>query len=103
LDKRSPDSNRALNYRTPYLDLAEDFALISRVLEPTTDRMVVVAGGLTGFGTIAAGEFLTNPTYINAVAKLLPGNWEHKNVQLVLATKVIGGNSGPPHIVEKYV
>jgi hypothetical protein len=103
-DRQNPSRrDHAVNYQTPYLDLTEDYALISRVLEPTTDRMVVVAGGLTGFGTIAAGEFLSNPSYINAIAKQLPGNWEHKNIQLVLATKVIGGNSGPPRVVDKYV
>jgi hypothetical protein len=103
-DRQNPSRrDRAVNYQTPYLDLAEDYALISRVLEPTTERMVVVAGGLTGFGTITAGEFLTNPNYMNAIAKQLPVNWEHKNIQLVLATKVIGGNSGPPQVVDKYV
>jgi hypothetical protein len=103
-DRQNPSrGDRAVNYQTPYLDLAEDYALISRVLEPTTERMVVVAGGLTGFGTITAGEFLTNPRYLDAAAKQLPPNWEHKNIQLVLATKVIGGNSGPPRVVEKYV
>jgi hypothetical protein len=103
-DRQNPSRrDHAVNYQTPYLDLTEDYALISRVLEPTTDRMMVVAGGLTGFGTIAAGEFLTNPTYINAITKHLPGNWEHKNIQLVLATKVIGGNSGPPRVVDKYI
>jgi hypothetical protein len=103
-DRQNPSrKDHAVNYQTPYLDLTEDYALISRVLEPTTDRMMVVAGGLTGFGTIAAGEFLSNTSYINAVAKQLPGNWERKNLQLVLATKVIGGNSGPPRVVDKYV
>ncbi len=103
-DRQNPSRrDRAVNYQTPYLELAEDYALISRVLEPTTERMVVVAGGLTGYGTIAAGEFLTNPDYIDAIAKQLPKNWEHKNVQLVLATKVIGGNSGPPRVLDKHV
>lgn len=95
--------DRVVNYSIPYLNLSEDYALISRVLEPTTERMVVVAGGLTGYGTIAAGEFLTNPVYMQAVAKQLPGNWEHRNVQLLLATKVIGGHSGPPRFVDRYV
>jgi len=34
--------------------------------------MLVVAGGLTGYGTIAAGEFLTNPAYLEAIAKQMP-------------------------------
>jgi hypothetical protein len=103
-DQQNPSRrNRAVNYSMPYLQLSEDYALISRVLEPTTERMLVVAGGLTGYGTIAAGEFLTNPVYLQAIAQQMPKNWEHKNIQLVIATKVINGNSGPPRVVERYV
>jgi hypothetical protein len=103
-DQQNPAArDRAVNYSMPYLNLTEDYALISRVLEPTTERMVVVAGGLTGYGTMAAGEFLTTPEYLVAVAKQMPKNWEHKNVQLVIATKVINGNSGPPRVVDRYV
>jgi hypothetical protein len=86
----------------PYLKLTQDYALISRVLDPTTDRMVVVAAGLLGYGTMAAGEFLTNPDYLAAVARLGPKNWERKNVQIVVATTVISGNSGPPRVIATY-
>src|ERR1051325_3405774 len=58
--------DRAINYDTPYLQLTEDFALISRVLDPTTERMVVVVAGLTGYGTVAAGEFVSTPAYMAA-------------------------------------
>ncbi|HLN02808.1 MAG TPA: hypothetical protein VK335_26195 [Bryobacteraceae bacterium] len=102
-DQRNPSTrNRGVNYSTPYLQLTEDYAIITRVLEPMTERMVVVAGGLTGYGTTAAGEFLTDPDYLQAVAKQLPKNWEHKNIQLVIDTKVINGNSGPPRVVDQY-
>ena len=94
--------DRAVNYTMPYLQVTEDYALISRVLEPTTERMVVVAGGLTGYGTIAAGEFLTNPVYMETLAKQAPKEWSRKNIQVVIATKVIGGNSGPPRVVDRY-
>ncbi|MGA2039538.1 MAG: hypothetical protein ABSH42_09710 [Bryobacteraceae bacterium] len=102
-DRQNPSrQDRAVNYRTPYLSLTEDYALISRTLDPTTARMVVVVGGLTGFGTIAAGEFLTDPSYLEAMAKGAPKGWEHKNIQLVLATRVIHGASGPPRILERH-
>jgi hypothetical protein len=101
-DRRNPTRrDRAVNYRTPYLDLGEDYALLSRTLDPTTARMVVVIGGLTGYGTIAAGEFLTDPSYFEALAKGVPRGWERKNIQLVLATKVIRGTSGPPRVLDR--
>jgi hypothetical protein len=102
-DRQNPSrKDRFVNYRTPYLSLTEDYALISRTLDPTTARMVVVVGGLTGYGTVAAGEFLTDPAYFEAMAKGAPPGWERKNIQIVLATKVIHGASGPPHIVDRY-
>ena len=102
-DRQNPSRrDRAVNYRTPYLSLTEDYALISRTLDPTTGRMVVVAGGLTGCGTIAAGEFLTDPIYLEAMAKGAPRGWQRKNIQVVLDTKVIHGAPGPPRILERH-
>jgi hypothetical protein len=99
-DRRNPArKDWAVNLKTPIPNLTEDYALISRVVDPTTDRMLVVAAGLRGYGTTAAGEFLTTPEYLASMVKGAPKNWEHKNLQLVLATKVINGNSGPPRVV----
>lgn len=92
----------AVDLSTPNLKLTDDYALVSRAQDPTTDRIVVVAAGLFGYGTMAAGEFLTNAQYLDAIAKTAPRNWGHKNLQVILATKVINGNSGPPRVVETY-
>src|SRR6185437_621623 len=88
-DSQNPtDKSHAVNYADPYLNLTEDYALISRVLDPVTERMVVLAGGLTGYGTIAAGEFLTHNGYIEAITATAPPHWERKNMQVVISTKV---------------
>jgi len=89
----------AVNMTLPFLKVTEDYAIISRVLDATTERIVVVAAGIANYGTAAAGEFLTDPTYMDAIAKEAPRDWEQRNIQVVLATKVIGGNSGPPRLV----
>lgn len=88
-----------VNPNTPNLQLSDDYAIVSRVLDPTTERMVVVAAGLLQYGTIAAGEFLSDPRHINALSKVAPRNWEHMNMQVVIGTKVVNGNSGPPQIL----
>ncbi len=99
-DVQNPsDKSHAVNYAMPYLQLTEDFALVSRVLDPVTERMVVLAGGLTGYGTMAAGEFLSNPGYMETIAASAPGKWAHKNVEILISTKVINGKSGPPRAV----
>jgi hypothetical protein len=96
-DSQNPaDRSHAVNYAMPYLQVTEDYALISRVLDPVTERMVILAGGLTGYGTMAASEFLTNPEHMEAMAAQAPANWARKNVQVLISTKVINGKSGPP-------
>jgi len=96
-DAQNPsDKSHGVNYTTPYLRVTDDYALISRVLDPVTERMVVLAGGLTGYGTLAASEFLTNPQYMEAIAAHAPASWAHKNIQILISTKVINGKSGPP-------
>jgi hypothetical protein len=77
----------------------QDFALISRVFDPLTGRVVVSAGGILRFGTMAAGEFLTQSRYMEAAAKLAPGDSKHKNVQVVIGTSVVGEDAGPPHVL----
>ena len=89
----------AVDYDAPYLKLTADYALITRVIDPVSGRLVVAAGGLGGFGTQAASEFLTEPAYLQKMAASAPRGWERKNVQVVISTRVINGSSGPPEIV----
>ena len=44
-------------------------------MDPVTKRMVVLAGGLTGYGTVAAGEFLSNPAYMESITAAAPRKW----------------------------
>jgi hypothetical protein len=61
--------------------------------------MVVLAAGLTGYGTLAAGEFLSNPAYMETIAARAQGRWARKNVEVLISTKVINGKSGPPKAI----
>ncbi len=83
----------------PDWNMPIDYAIVSRVLDPTTGKMVVTAAGITEYGTAAAGEFLTNPEYLSRLIRRAPRDWQHKNIQVVLATHVIDGTAGPPEIL----
>ena len=98
-DKQNPSADWAVDMAMPSNKLTADYALVSRVYDSTTQRMVVVAAGIGVYGTLAAGEFLTDPQYMELLAKQAPKDWERQNVQIVLTTQVINGHSGPPHIV----
>jgi hypothetical protein len=63
----------------------------------------VVASGIASSGTIEAGEFLTNPKHLKMFAERAPAGWERKSVQVVFATKVFEGNTGPPRIIASHV
>jgi hypothetical protein len=58
-----------------------------------------VAAGIGAIGTMAAGEFLTDPQYFERLARQAPRDWEHKNVQVVITAQVINGHAGPPRVV----
>ncbi len=76
-----------------------DYAIVSRVLDPATGRVVFTAAGITQYGTAAAGEFLTNANYLSEAINQAPRDWQRKNVQVVLATRVIDGTAGPPQVL----
>jgi len=84
---------------TAYANLKKDYAIVSRVMDPTTGRVVVTASGLAKFGTEAAGEFLTSRSYMEEIAKVAPKGWDGKNIQIVIGTDVIGRSAGPPRIL----
>jgi hypothetical protein len=85
------------------LDLHEDYAIISRVLNHRTGKMLVTVGGLYGFGTQAAGQFLMDPKYLTKFVASLKSGWESKNLQLVTRTEVIDGTPGPPELIASSV
>ena len=62
----------------PQPKITTDYAIVSRVLDVTTDRTVVTAGGFTENGTAAAGEFISNPEYFVDAAAKFPSGWAKK-------------------------
>ncbi|HYZ84519.1 MAG TPA: hypothetical protein VE621_08955 [Bryobacteraceae bacterium] len=80
-------------------DMHTDYAIVSRVFNPTTEQTVVVAAGIRGGGTTAAGEFLTNPQYLEQALQKAPRDWQKKNMQFVISTRMFSGNPGPPTLL----
>jgi len=65
-------------------------------MNATTGQPMVLAGGVTMLGTLAAGELLTNPAY------LPEGDWERANAQVVFAATVLRGSAAPPRVLETW-
>ncbi len=102
-DQKSPGKmDWVVHYRQPYSGFLTDYGVITRVLDPTTEKMTVIASGIASYGTMAAGDFLTQEKYMKMLADRAPAGWEHKNMQVVFSTDVISGNAGPPRILATY-
>lgn len=103
-DSQDPGNSqwKLTNY-WPGWDVPTDYAIVTRMSDTTTDRPVIIVAGLTQYGTIGAGEFVTKPEYFAEAARRLPKNWKKKNLQVVLSVPVVNRVSGRPRVLATYV
>jgi hypothetical protein len=95
-DARNP-SSREWKINRDHTDV--DYAIITRFFDQETDSWILGLGGLRPYGTQAAADLLTDPSFI----RLLPDDLEAKgNFQIVLKTKIIDGSAGRPQVVAFY-
>jgi hypothetical protein len=99
VDRRNPTSVLWKVAQPASGAMIEDYAIVTRVFEPTTEKTVLSVAGIETYGTLAASEFVTEPTYLAAALGDAPPDWRRKNVQFVLGTKIIDGTPGPPRIL----
>jgi hypothetical protein len=103
-DRLHPENSgwKLVNY-WPNWDVPVDYAIVTRMVDTTTDRPVIIAAGLTQYGTIGAGEFLSNQDYFSEAARRLPKDWQKKNLQIVLSVPVVNRISGRPRVLATHV
>ncbi|MGA2571135.1 MAG: hypothetical protein ABSF23_11505 [Terracidiphilus sp.] len=87
----------------PSQQTGDDFAIVARLLDSTTGEFTIVAAGLAGSGTQAAGEFISNPDFLERALRAITPDWQKKNMELVLRTTVTDSVAGPPQVVAVYV
>jgi hypothetical protein len=80
----------------------EDYAIAGRVVDSKSGQIVMIAAGITTFGTQAAAEFLTEPSRLEELAALAPGPLNRGNFQVLLHTRVIGNTPSPPKVVKAH-
>ncbi len=94
-DTKDPAKKWAFTLGPPKVD----YIIISRVFESKTGKMIVLAAGLSHYGTQMAGVVLTNPTYLSKALRNAPPDWPDKNMQLLLRVEVFGDTAGPPTLL----
>ena len=104
VDRQHPEKRDwMLTGAWPNWDVPNDYAIVSRILDTTTDRPVIIAAGITQYGTMAAGEFLSNPEYFSEAVGKFPRDWQKKNLQIVLGVPVVNRIPGHPRVLSTHV
>ena len=99
-DRQHPGESRWMFPFAPrQWEIPEDYAIIARVFDPVTERTVISAAGISEYGTLAASEFVTNPSYLSEAFRSAPKGWYRKNIEVVLKTRLVGGTPGPPQVL----
>ena len=100
-DRQNPASRDwSMNLSAPYSQIKEDYAVVSRVADPSTGHIVVFVAGVSGLSTKAASAFLVSPAAWEEVARQAPRDWMNKNIQVVIGMKVVNGNPGPATVLK---
>jgi len=104
VDRQHPDQTEwKLKDYWPQWDIPADYAIVTRMLDATADRPVMIVAGLTQYGTFGAAEFITKPEYFAETATQLPAGWRKKNLQVVLLVPVVNHIAGRPRVLATHV
>ena len=79
-----------------------DYAIVARFTDVNTGNLSVIVAGIGRGGTIAAGEFLTDPGDLAQIERAALGSGGKKNLEVVLSTQIIDGQPGSPKIEAAY-
>jgi hypothetical protein len=102
-DQKNPGAKLGLVKANSGAKITQDLALVVRAVDTETKQPIIIVAGLTPSGTYAAGEFVTNPQYLNEFLKTAPADWQAKNLEVLLSVNVIDSQPGPPHVVASSV
>ena len=79
-----------------------DYAIVARFTDSDTGKLAVVVAGIGRGGTIAAGEFLTDPAELAQLQRKAQAASDKKNMEIVLSTQIIDGEPGSPKMEAAY-
>jgi len=98
-DTQHPESRAwQISALAPRSKVVRDFAIAARFTDEATGQVVLVAAGIAGSGTRAAGEFLTDDGDLKQLADGAGTDWAKKNFEVVLSSQVVNGMQGKPKV-----
>ena len=98
VDSMQPQTRWQRDQSLPYSS-ADDYAIVARYREATTDSWVVVLAGLGRNGTESAAQFAISPHYMQLLRDQAGSSFSNRNIEAVLKIRVIDGKTGAPSIL----
>lgn len=77
----------------------QDYAIVSRFVSPSTGLPVLIIAGIYSYGTRAAATFALDPGMLADALRDAPPDWDQKNFEFVIHTRIIGKTPARPRIV----
>ena len=103
-DARDPGSRKlSIDVKLPYSTLTNDYAIVARFFDSTTQKPTLLVAGLAEDGTKAASEFITDEKQLKDALGSSFRDPSKSNFEIVLGPQVINGVSGPPKVLAKEV
>jgi hypothetical protein len=100
-DTLNPQRTWSLSHTYPEPQ-TKDYAIVTRTFDPVTREPFVSLAGLHSFGNQIAGEFVSQESSWNELARRAPADWPKMNLQVVLETSIIGTTPSSPKIIDVY-
>ena len=98
VDEMHPGLHWERDRSQPYSS-ADDYALLARYRDPTTDGWVVAVSGLGRNGTEAAAQFASSFHYLQLLRRQIGVDFANHNLEVLLKVRVIDGKTGAPSIL----
>ncbi|WP_446743424.1 hypothetical protein [Silvibacterium acidisoli] len=77
----------------------DDYAILSRLILPQSNSIMLTAAGIGQYGTQAASEILVDRKKIADILRNAPKNWADENMQVVIHVKVVDDEPGQTEVV----
>jgi hypothetical protein len=78
---------------------SEDYALVCRLLDSAAGQIILIAAGITTFGTESAARFFFHPNLFSQLVQGERSDWHKKNFQAVIKVSVIDTTPSVPTLV----
>jgi hypothetical protein len=82
----------------PKSKVVKDYGIAARFTDEATGQIVLVAAGIAGSGTKAAGEFLTDEAGLEQLSRTSGVDWSKNNFEVILSAEVVNGMRGKPKV-----